>query len=453
MKIAFDVDGVLTNLEKYQLEYGKKYFKNKLPEEIHMDEIDIKEIFSCTKSEREKFWLLYIWKYCFLPFKEEMSALIRQLKDEGDEIYIVTGRAHTTEKGITGALFRRMLFHMLKKERIPYDHIFFCSEDNSAEEKYNICKEQIIDLIVEDKKENIDELKNIMKVICVDATYNRMYSHPEVPRVKNANEIYNEIQKVKNKKYFTKLSRDEVASLTSQEKIIYYSKLREYYFNLPYDELKYQKTESNYTRLSKTAVPIFNALFNPTVFNRDLLPDENGLLFVANHNNYYDQFPIIAAIGDHRPIHFLTATKMLNMKRGNIYLKTGAVSIDREDKNDREFAKDEVTKILTHDSNVFIFPEGRTNRGEEFLLDFHPGAAAIAQACGCKIVPVAVSALYNKKTGEPCVRFGKPFKIDPNDDVLEATQMIKETIGKLKTENNQYIENQKIKKIGSKSRI
>ena len=194
-------------------------------------------------------------------------------------------------------------------------------------------------------------------------------------------------------------------------------------------------------------------MFNPTVFNRDLLPDENGLLFVANHNNYYDQFPIIAAIGDHRPIHFLTATKMLNMKRGNIYLKTGAVSIDREDKNDREFAKDEVTKILTHDSNVFIFPEGRTNRGEEFLLDFHPGAAAIAQACGCKIVPVAVSALYNKKTGEPCVRFGKPFKIDPNDDVLEATQMIKETIGKLKTENNQYIENQKIKKIGSKSRI
>ena len=26
MKIGFDVDGVLTDLENYQLEYGKKYF-------------------------------------------------------------------------------------------------------------------------------------------------------------------------------------------------------------------------------------------------------------------------------------------------------------------------------------------------------------------------------------------------------------------------------------------
>ena len=28
MKVAFDVDGVFTDLEKFQLNYGKKFFKN-----------------------------------------------------------------------------------------------------------------------------------------------------------------------------------------------------------------------------------------------------------------------------------------------------------------------------------------------------------------------------------------------------------------------------------------
>ena len=114
MKIAFDVDGVLTDLESFQLKYGKKYFKDKLPEEINEEEIDIQGIFNCTKTEREKFWIIYIWKYCFEPFEEEMGSLIRKLKNEGDDIYIVTGRAHTTEKGLTGALFRKMkMFHMI----------------------------------------------------------------------------------------------------------------------------------------------------------------------------------------------------------------------------------------------------------------------------------------------------------------------------------------------------
>ncbi len=444
MKIAFDGDGVLTDLEKYQLEYGKKYFKNILDENIDKTEIDIEGIFKCSKEEREKFWTKYIWRYCLLEKpKENIAATIRKLKEEGNEIYIITGRAHTTEDNAMGALFRKMMIYWLNKENISYDEIVFCSETNSAEDKYNACLENKIDIIVDDKKENIDALKDITKVICMDAEYNRCYNHPNVPRVKNSNEIYDEIKKFEDSDYFVKLSREELELKTPTEKIEYYKRMKQYYENLPYDAKRYLSGEKNYRKLSRSAVPLFNKAFSPTVFNRELVPDENGLLFVANHNNYYDQFPIIAAIGDHRPIHFLTATKMLNMKRGSIYLKTGAISIDREDKEDRNFAKDEVTKILSHDSNVFIFPEGRTNRGTEFLLDFHPGAASIAQACGCKIVPVAVSSNYSRKGKEPCVRFGEPFTIAPTDNVLEATEMIKEKIGRLKQENIDYLKQNK----------
>lgn len=448
MRIAFDVDGVFTDLENYQLEYGKKYFKNISEEDINYDEIDIKEIFNCTSSEREKFWIKYIWKYCFMPFEEEMSSLVRKLKSDGDEIYIITGRAHTTEKGLTGKLFRKMLFHMFEKENVPYDHIFFCSEKNSDVEKKQICAEHKIDVIIDDKKENIESMKDVTRVICRDRIYNRMYNDPTVPRVKNAHQIYNEIQKIKNSDYFEKLPYDQVNSMSDKEKIEYYLNLKNYYLNLPFDLEKINETEKNYKLLAELGLPIYNTLFGkPTVFNRELVPDENGLLFVANHNNYYDQFPIISAIGDNRPIHFLTATKMLNMKRGRIYLKTGAVSIDREDKEDRDFAKDQVTKLLTHGKNVFIFPEGRTNRNEAFLLDFHPGAAAIAQSCGCKIVPIAVSETYNKSTGEPCVRFGHPFTVQPTDDVMQITDELRNTIGNLKQQNIDYINSvQKVKK-------
>ena len=447
MRIAFDCDGVLTDLENYQLKYGREYFKNIPENKIDKTEIDIEGIFNCTHAEREKFWTKYIWRYCLKePPRKNIAATIKKLKDEGNEILIITGRAHTTEDGVTGELFRKMLLHWLKKENIVYDKIVFCSEGNSAEDKYKACLDNKVDIIIDDKKENIDALKDIIKVICFDAEYNRMYNHPSVPRVYNSNQIYDEIKKFQNADYFEKLPLEKLTQMTDEEKEEYFKKMKEYYYGLPYDERLYSKTEKNYRLLSKTALPIYNLMYPPTVFNRELLPNEDGLLFVANHNNYYDQFPIISAIGDHRPIHFLTATKMLKMKRGAIYLKTGAVSIDRENEEDRHFAKDEIIKILSHDGNVFIFPEGKTNRTGEFLQEFHPGAASIAQACGCKIVPIAVSPIYNKKTKEPVVRFGEPFKISASEDVLEATSKIKSIIGNLKQENIDYLEKTKVKK-------
>ena len=95
MKIGFDVDGVLTDLENYQLEYGKKYFgEDKL---VNENGYTIQEIFGCSKEEEEKFWIKYIWKYCLKEqIRENVINYIKRLKSEGNEIHIITGRAHTT---------------------------------------------------------------------------------------------------------------------------------------------------------------------------------------------------------------------------------------------------------------------------------------------------------------------------------------------------------------------
>ena len=94
------------------------------------------------------------------------AETVRALRKAGHKIFIITGRAHTTEKGITGWLFRKMLLYWLKKNKLYYDEIIFCSEENSSTEKLDICLKNHIDLMVDDKPENLFLLKDKIKVLC-----------------------------------------------------------------------------------------------------------------------------------------------------------------------------------------------------------------------------------------------------------------------------------------------
>ena len=137
--IAFDVDGVMTNLAKFQLDTGRKYFGEDSVKDP--TKYDVKDIFDVSKEEREKYWLKYIWPYCITEeMRKNLSELPKKLKADGHKIYIITGRVHTTEDGIRGKLFRKMLLSWLKKNGFEYDEIIYVNENNSAEEKLNACK-------------------------------------------------------------------------------------------------------------------------------------------------------------------------------------------------------------------------------------------------------------------------------------------------------------------------
>ena len=200
MVIGVDVDGVLTDMEEYQLKYGKKYFK-KTDDEIKEDEIDISGIFGVSKTEREKFWLKYIWKYCVEPPKMNSAETIRKLKEEGHEIHIITGRAHTTEKGITGKLFRWMLTKWLKKWDIPYDSITYCKEKGSEADKVKACEELNVDVLIDDKRENVVEVGKTRKVLCFDAKYNQGVEGDNIIRVNNFNQVYDSIKRIEDENY------------------------------------------------------------------------------------------------------------------------------------------------------------------------------------------------------------------------------------------------------------
>ena len=216
--IAFDVDGVMTNLAKFQLDTGRKYFGEDSVKDP--TKYDVKDIFDVSKKDREKYWLKYIWPYCITEeMRKNLSELSKKLKEDGHKIYIITGRVHTTEDGIRGNLFRKMLLSWLKKNGFEYDEIIYVNENNSAEEKLNACKENNIDLMIEDKTENIEVIKDVSSVICVNAEYNENADFGDIVRIDNFDNGYEVINSVleKDNKSFKLLSNEEMDELSQDE--------------------------------------------------------------------------------------------------------------------------------------------------------------------------------------------------------------------------------------------
>lgn len=191
MNIGIDVDGVLVDMENYQLKYGAAYFKENYNMPIvNAEGYDIQDIFECTHEQREKFWTKWIWRYCLKePMTKDAAKTVAELRKAGHKIYVITGRAHTTEKGITGKLFRLMLKYWLWKNKFKYDEIIFCSEKESSHDKYDICLSRKIDIMLDDKPENLTELKDMLKIVCYNAIWNKNLAEFDSVRISSFNEF------------------------------------------------------------------------------------------------------------------------------------------------------------------------------------------------------------------------------------------------------------------------
>ena len=191
LNIGVDVDGVLVELESYQLINGAKFFKKKYGYDVvNPAGFDIMEIFACTEKERKRFWLRYLWRQVILqPARENAAQTLQGFREEGHKLFIVTGRVFVTKRGFQGWLSRTLLSSWLKRRKIPYDAIFYCSDQNSAEDKVLGCNKHGIDIIIEDNAENITALSQTTKVLCFDAAYNRECMGENIQRVRDWEEV------------------------------------------------------------------------------------------------------------------------------------------------------------------------------------------------------------------------------------------------------------------------
>ena len=195
MKIGIDIDGVLTDFEKWQLEVGSKFFIKYNKNIVNPDGYDSDTVFDVTKEMDSEFWNDYLYDYAKNePARKFAGEVIDKLKDKGYEIYIITARYLTDRNDNLGKEMRNIVIEWLKENSINYDKIIFSQED-----KRNICKENNVDIMIEDAPKNIVELSEVLpKVICFDALYNREIAKDNVIRCYSWYDIYSKIFEIKN---------------------------------------------------------------------------------------------------------------------------------------------------------------------------------------------------------------------------------------------------------------
>ena len=187
MRIGIDIDGVLTDIEQWQLDVGGKFFSKFNKSVLNKDGYEITEIFNVSDELNSQFWNEYLYEYATKePSRKYASEVIKKLKDDGNEIYIVTARYLTDRNTEDGEKMRKIVVNWLAEQKIDYDEIIFSPED-----KKENCKKYNIDIMIEDKVDNINKISSIIPVICFHAGYNKECEGKNIYRVYNWYDIYN----------------------------------------------------------------------------------------------------------------------------------------------------------------------------------------------------------------------------------------------------------------------
>lgn len=187
MRIGIDIDGVLTDIEQWQLDVGGKFFSKFNKGVANKDGYEITEIFNVSDELDNQFWNEYLYEYVTKePSRKYASEVIKKLKEDGNEIYIVTARYLTDRNTEDGEKMRKIVVNWLAEQKIDYDEIIFSPED-----KKENCKKYNIDIMIEDKVDNINKISSIIPVICFHAGYNKECKGKNIYRVYNWYDIYN----------------------------------------------------------------------------------------------------------------------------------------------------------------------------------------------------------------------------------------------------------------------
>ena len=195
MKIGIDIDNCISNFDdtllKEYLRHDKDLRNTGIVDEN--PEYIRKGMFDWTREEEESFYNENI-EYFAKKLKpiENASYYIEKLKEDGHEIYIITGRdngEYTDPYKLTE--------EWLNNYHIIYDKLLFTnSYDKHA--KTEVCIENNIDLMIEDStKISLDLINNGIKVFTMNTRYNQ--KEQSLDRVSKWKEIYERISKFNKK--------------------------------------------------------------------------------------------------------------------------------------------------------------------------------------------------------------------------------------------------------------
>lgn len=218
MRIGVDIDNVLSNFDEVLKEQYLKHDKMLGGRGIINKNVYIKYAFDWDYEYERKFYLDNIEYFASLlkPIKD-CQKYIKKLKEEGNEIYIITGR----DNGEYSDPYN-MTVNWLKENNIYYDKLFLVDAYDSHS-KTEICLKYNIDVMIDDSKRILKDITNFgLRAIIMDAHNNR--DAKEFERVRSWKEIYD---KLSNKKVNVILDTDTYNECDDQFALSYLIKSKD----------------------------------------------------------------------------------------------------------------------------------------------------------------------------------------------------------------------------------
>lgn len=194
MRIGIDIDGVLTNVIRYACDYGSKYFFEKYGKlDININAWSLKDMFNVTDEEDKECWLTLVKDYSINePARPFATEIIKKMREENNEIYIITARSASKWDDEDGKM-NNILALWLKKNNIQYDKLIISND------KLDICKKYDINIMIEDKTENINSISTELPVICFDENHNKYLNGKNIYRAYSWYDIYYKYLMIKGK--------------------------------------------------------------------------------------------------------------------------------------------------------------------------------------------------------------------------------------------------------------
>ena len=222
MKIGIDIDNVLSNFNEVllndYLEHDKTLNNSGI---IHKDEY-IRKMFDWDLSYEQDYYKTNIERIAslFTPIKDS-SKYVNKLKEEGNEIYIISGR----DNGEYSDPYN-MTINWLKEYDIPYDKLIL-TDAYKHQEKADLCKEIGIDVMIDDSINVCTKCsENDIECILFETPFNK--NENRFNKLKNWEEVYNYIS---NKKINVILDTDTYNECDDQFALSYLIK-NNYKFNI-----------------------------------------------------------------------------------------------------------------------------------------------------------------------------------------------------------------------------
>ena len=183
MNIGIDIDDTISETFETLLPYAQKYTIEELRREANVDlnkeylnHYYVEKMFNWNKEEAMKFWIKYYEEIIEnVNIKKFASQTIKKLKEEGNNIYLITARWARKDNNV-----EEITRKWLKDNNIVYDKLFL-----SAESKVNLVQDNKIDIFIDDSYQNCKDVseKTNAKVYMMDTRVNEKFEINNVKRV------------------------------------------------------------------------------------------------------------------------------------------------------------------------------------------------------------------------------------------------------------------------------